>query len=298
MAIPKRRSCAVPLGYAAAMGVAYCYRHPERETRLSCSECERSVCTECAVFIEVGIRCPEHSGQPQGVAKVTSELRKAGTSGEGALATKALIIANVAVFAIAVLLGAPAGGFGGSLARGGALFAGDATIGVAAGEWWRLLTAGFLHAGLIHLGFNMLILWWFGAPLEQTLGRGRYASLYFASLLSGSAGALLFAPQTPTVGASGAVFGVLGAMLVLERQAGATRGPVAGIIALNLILSVAIPGISLGGHLGGLVGGILSMLALARLSRRGSRAELGLVGVLTVALGSVLIAWLQVQAVA
>jgi len=91
-------------------------------------------------------------------------------------------------------------------------------VGVAHGDWWRLLTAAFLHYGPIHLGMNMLALWWFGQPLEAALGRGRFIGLFVASGLAGSAGALLFKPLAPTVGASGAIFGILGAAIVLERQ--------------------------------------------------------------------------------
>lgn len=248
----------------------------------------------------VGLRCPEHSGRPQGVKKVTSGVRRATYEGTGALATRVLIGLNAGVFLLALATGAPlSGGIGGRVAQDGALFVGNEFIGLAGGEWWRLVTAGFIHAGLIHIGFNMLLLWWFGAPLEQGLGRARFLSLYFVSLLAGSAGALLFAPQTPTVGASGAVFGLFGAAFVLERQAGITRGPAFTIILLNLFLSFLIPGISIGGHLGGLAGGALSMLALTRFGRvhaaYGRPGLVGFAGVAAVGVASLLVAWFQVQ---
>lgn len=217
--------------------VRYCYRHPDRETGLSCSECGRPICADCMTVAAVGLRCPDHSGKPQGVKKVKTGVRRATYEGTGALATRILIGLNVGVFLLALGTGAPLSGVGGRVFEEGALVVGNQFVGLAAGEWWRLVTAGFIHAGLIHIGFNMLLLWWFGAPLEQGLGRGRFLSLYFVSLLAGSAGALLFAPQTPTVGASGAVFGLFGAAFVLERQAGITRGPAFTIILLNLVLT-------------------------------------------------------------
>jgi membrane associated rhomboid family serine protease len=248
----------------------------------------------------VGLRCPEHSGQPQGVRRVTKGVRRAGQQGTGGFVTKGLIGANVAVFLVAVGSGAPlSGGIGGRVAVEGSLFVGNENIGLAAGEWWRLVTSGFIHAGLFHLAMNMLILWWFGTPLEQGLGRARFVALYTVSLLAGAAGALLLTPQSPTVGASGAVFGLFGAALVLERQAGITRGPAFTIIVLNLLLTFLIPGISIGGHLGGLAGGALAMLALTRFGREhaayGRPGLVGLVGVGAVGVLSVAVAWLQVQ---
>jgi len=284
---------------AETADVKYCYRHPDRETGLSCSECGRPICADCMTVAPVGLRCPEHSGRPQGVQKVTTAARRATFEGTGAIVTKALIGVNVGVFLLSLATGASATRVGGDVFREGALFIGDSSIGLAAGEWWRLVTSGFIHSGLIHIGFNMLLLWWFGAPLEQGLGRGRYVALYAVSLLAGSAGALLVSPETPTVGASGAVFGLFGAAFVLERQAGITRGPAFTIIVLNLVLSFMIPGISIGGHLGGLVGGALAMLALTRFGRThsayGRPGLVGALGLAAVGVGSLAVAWFQVQ---
>jgi membrane associated rhomboid family serine protease len=284
---------------AETADVKYCYRHPDRETGLSCSECGRPICADCMTVAPVGLRCPEHSGRPQGVQKVTTAARRATFEGTGAIVTKALIGVNVGVFLLSLATGASATRAGGDVFVEGALFIGNSSIGLAAGEWWRLVTAGFIHSGLIHIGFNMLLLWWFGAPLEQGLGRGRYVALYAVSLLAGSAGALLVSPETPTVGASGAVFGLFGAAFVLERQAGITRGPAFTIIVLNLVLSFMIPGISIGGHLGGLVGGALAMLAVTRFGRThaayGRPGLVGAFGLAAVGVLSLAVAWFQVQ---
>jgi membrane associated rhomboid family serine protease len=284
---------------AEGTDVRYCYRHPDRETGLSCSECGRPICAECVNYAPVGLRCPDHSGRPQGVRKVRTGVRRATLAGPTAIVTKALIGLNVGVFLLALATGAPLGQAGGRVFQEGALIVGNQFIGLAAGEWWRLVTAGFIHSGLFHLGMNMLLLWWFGAQLEEGLGRARYVGIYVVSLLAGSAGAILLNPQSPTVGASGAVFGLFGAAFVLERQAGITRGPAFTIIILNLLLSFLIPGISIGGHIGGLAGGVLAMLALTRFGRAhavyGRPGLIGAAGVVAVGIASVAVAWLQVQ---
>jgi membrane associated rhomboid family serine protease len=243
----------------------YCYRHPDRETRLSCSECGRPICTDCTTFAPVGLRCPDHSGKAQGAARVTRTIKRATYEGHGALVTRFLIGINVAVFLAELAAGGTLNGFGNELYYRGALY-GPA---VAAGDWWRLLTAAFLHAGPFHLGLNMLALWWLGAGLETRIGRGRYLLLYIVSGLAGSAGALLLTPNTPTVGASGAIFGIMGAALVLERQGTPIfAGSVVGLLVVNLAITFAFRGsISVGGHLGGLIGGALCTLALSRFGR-------------------------------
>ena len=288
---------------ASSAGLPTCYRHPDRETGLSCSECGRPICADCMTPAPVGLRCPEHSGKPQGVQRVTTGARRVSFEGTGALLTKGLIGANVLVFLAGVAQGGTLGSTGGTLFERGALFvsaiASYGPAGLAEGEWWRLVSSGFLHAGLFHLGMNMLLLWWFGAPMEEMLGRGRFALLYVTSLLAGSAGALLFSPMSPTVGASGAVFGLFGAGFVLERQAGITRGPAMTIIVLNLVITFIVPRISIGGHLGGLIGGALAMLFLSRFGRAhpayGRPGLVGIVGVVGIALVSVGLAVLQVQ---
>ena len=143
-----------------------CYRHPDRETGLSCSECGRSICYECMTPAAVGIRCPEHSGKAQGVQRVTRTVQRAGFESVGAYVTKALVAINVAVYLAELAAGGTIDGTGNRIYFDGALY-GPA---VAAGDWWRLLSAPFLHYGPIHLGMNMLALWWFGQPLEHALG--------------------------------------------------------------------------------------------------------------------------------
>jgi membrane associated rhomboid family serine protease len=282
-----------------------CYRHPDRETGLACSDCGRPICTECMTMAPVGLRCPDHSGKPQGVQKVATGVRRASVEGGRGQLTKAMIAVNAGVFLVAVATGATLSGAGGPLYEWGALFVRARLTtgevgGLAEGEWWRLLSAAFLHHGIFHLGMNMLVLFIIGTPLEMTLGRARFLMLYFVSALAGSAGALLLSPTAVTVGASGAIFGIFGAALVLERQGVyALGGSIMGLVILNLIITFTIPGISIGGHLGGFAGGALSMLALSRLGRAhpayGRPGLVGFGGVLAIGLVSVAVAVLQVQ---
>jgi membrane associated rhomboid family serine protease len=276
-----------------------CYRHPDRETGLSCSECGRPICTECMTAAPVGLRCPDHAGsarRPRGPRPVVRAQRQLGTT--VAPVTKALIAINVAIYLLGAVQGAGLNNPGGRLYAKLWLDAYD----VHNGGWWRLITAAFLHANIVHLGFNMLALWWIGAPVEQYLGRSRYIGLYLAAGLAGSAGALL-QTQGVTVGASGAIFGILGAMLILEWQAtGRLGGQAMTLIVINLAFSFSFSGISWGGHVGGLIGGILATLAFARWGRgHVAYDRLGLGGVLglvLISLASVAIAYWQVRGLA
>jgi membrane associated rhomboid family serine protease len=170
-----------------------------------------------------------------------------------------------------------------------AVYGNGALAGVANGEWWRLITAAFLHYGPVHLGLNMLSLYFVGSILEQIVGRWRYLLLYLVSGIAGSAGALVITPNSPTAGASGAIFGVLGALFILERRGTiATGGQVLGLIVLNLLFTFAIPGISIGGHLGGLAAGIVLMLVFARFPRS---MQLSLAAAAVVAAAAIIVAY-------
>ncbi len=255
-----------------------CYRHPDRLTGLSCSECGRPICTECMTMAPVGIRCPEHSGQPQGVARVTRGVRRASFEGIGARVTKSLVAINVLVYVIELAQGGGVNGVNSSLYEKGVLWAPF----VKDGDYYRLLSAAFLHYGPFHLLMNMLALYWFGSALERRIGSGRYLLLYVVSGLAGSAGALVLDPGIPTVGASGAIFGILGAGFVLERQRDYVFGGSAlGLIVINLVFTFSISNISIGGHIGGLIGGVVAALGMTRFGR--VHAAYGRPGVLGVA---------------
>ena len=272
-----------------------CYRHPDRETGVSCSECGRGICPDCMVFAPVGIRCPDHSGQPKGAARVVQNVQQS-TSRKPTIVTMTLIGINVGIYLLQLAGGASVNANSGWIFEHGALYGPL----VAQGDWYRLLSAAFLHYGPFHLGLNMLALWWIGRPLESYLGSVRFLLLYLVSGLAGSAGALLVTPTGVTVGASGAIYGILGAAIVLERQGTYVLGGAAlPLLIVNLAFSFAVPGISIGGHLGGAAAGALCILALSRLGK-GSAAYrridlLSVVSLLAIGAISVAIAYWKVR---
>jgi membrane associated rhomboid family serine protease len=242
--------------------MATCYRHPSRETGVSCSSCGRPICPDCMTPTSVGMRCPECSKQKTPVRTLRS------TQSEPRV-TVAIIIVCVVVFLAS-------GSFNIGASGGNKLYGDFALFGPAIdvqNEYWRLITGGFLHAGFLHIAFNMYLLWILGQMLEPVLGSARFAALYFTALLWGSFGALVVEPNALTVGASGAVFGLMGAAAVelYRRGINPFQTQIGMLIILNLVLSFAISGISIGGHIGGLVGGILVGLVFDFADRRGMR---------------------------
>jgi membrane associated rhomboid family serine protease len=232
----------------------------------------------------VGMRCPECAGQRTRVRAGAAALQ----AGNEPWATYALIAINVLVF-----LGELGGGAGATtIGTGGGLVADGAVFGPAIndGEVYRIVTGGFLHAGLLHLGLNMLVLWILGRLLEPAIGTPRFVALYFVALLAGSFGARVADPDLPTVGASGAIYGLMGAAIVIARRRGVQEiaSQIGVWLALNLVLSFSINGISVGGHIGGLIGGTLAGLVIAQAERRGGNAiALEAVGLAAIAIASV-----------
>ncbi|MGH8918225.1 MAG: rhomboid family intramembrane serine protease, partial [Actinomycetes bacterium] len=210
--------------------------------------------------------------------------------------TQVLIAINVIVFVAETATGAPlGGGGGGTVWNHGALF-GPAVTGsnpfpfyTGTHEYWRLLTAGFLHDGLLHILFNMVFLYFMGTMLEPAIGRVNFAIVYFVSLLAGSFGALLFQPDSPTIGASGACFGVLGALIVVAYYRGISiwQSGLGLTLVINIVFSLSIAGISIGGHLGGVVGGAACAFILVQLGERRRMPAAAIAGCLAVAAVSV-----------
>lgn len=249
--------------------MATCYRHPSRETGVSCSNCGRPICPDCMTSTPVGMRCPECAKQRTPVKTLRSAERRPEL-------TIALIVINVIAF-LAEGHFSLTGGEGGRVYEEGALFgsiAGFPTLGVAHGQWWRIVTGGFLHENLLHIAFNMYVLYVLGIMLEPALGRLRFGLIYAVSLLCGSLGALLVTPHSVTVGASGAVFGIMGAAAVemRAREIPIMQSGVGGLILINLVISFTLPGISWGGHVGGLIGGALAAFAIHEGARRRAQA--------------------------
>lgn len=245
-----------------------CYRHPDRETRVSCSSCGRPICPECMTPTPVGMRCPECSRQRTKVV-----VNPTGTPGQFSAfpATMALIAINVVVYLVEILRGP--GGLSGISPQIYFDFALNG-VEIAGGEWYRLVTGGFLHYNVLHILLNMLALFVGGRLVEPAIGTRRFLALYFASLLAGSFGALVVSgPDAFTVGASGAIFGVFGAAFVIARGRGLTTvaSELGIVIVFNLIFTLGIPGISVGGHFGGLIGGVICGAAIIA----GERGRLG-----------------------
>lgn len=212
------------------------------------------------VQASVGFHCPECA--KRGAQKVYS--------GPAALqfrpvATMVLIAVNVAVFVYAFLVdgGNSLGGQIGELHLDYALIGSldpRVPLGVGHGEWYRMITSGFLHYGIIHIALNMYALWILGGAVERMAGRTRMVLAYFFSILAGSLGALIIDPGSITAGASGGVFGLMGTVLIVQRMQGVAfrDSPLIGVLAFNLIFTFGVSGISVGGHIGGLVGGALA----------------------------------------
>src|SRR3954452_14992530 len=267
--------------------MAVCYRHPNRETGVSCSNCGDPICPDCMTPTPVGMRCPDCSRQRTPVRTMRNVYADP-------TATYVLIGINVLLWLGTLLSGGDTSSVYIDLGTlGSATFHGD-PIGVAHSEVYRLVTGAFLHdpSNPLHLFFNMYILYWLGTMLEPVLGHVRFVALYFASLLAGSFGALVADPTHLTVGASGAVFGLLAGAVVFQRARGVDpwRSGLLPVLLFNLALPFLFPNlnISIGGHIGGLIGGAIAALAMEHLGRlrRGDLIPLAacaLVGAISIA---------------
>ena len=261
--------------------MAVCYRHPSRETGVSCSSCGRPICPDCMTPTSVGMRCPEGS-------RDRTRIRPIRSLPSTPVATQALSALNVIVFIAETATGASLSGStpSGSVYVHGALFG---PLVAHQHEYWRLLTAGFLHDGLWHILVNMFSLYFVGSALEPAIGRLNFVLIYFVSLLAGSFGALLFDPLVPTLGASGAIFGIFGALIVVARARGIPiwRSGLGYVLVFNLLFSLSVRGISIGDHLGGLVAGLITGWLIVEVAERRRMATLaliacGLIGVASV----------------
>ncbi|MFI6702340.1 rhomboid family intramembrane serine protease [Streptomyces sp. NPDC050509] len=257
---------------AVTQGPPSCYRHPGRETGISCTRCERPICPECMISASVGFQCPDcvrqGSGTGHGATANQPRTLAGGTiAADPRLLTKILLGINVAVF-VAVLAVGDHDRLAIDLGLIGTAFDDGHFVGVANGEWYRLVTSMFLHEEVWHIAFNMLGLWWLGGPLEAALGRGRYLALYLLSGLAGSALTyLIAAPNQLSLGASGAIFGLLGATAVLMRRLNYDMRPVLALLALNLLFTFTWSGIAWQAHVGGLVAGVAIAIGMVHAPR-------------------------------
>jgi len=260
-----------------------CYRHPDRETGLSCTECGKPICTDCSHDAAVGQKCAE-CAKPIGRNRVITARTMRQNTPVVTVILAATVLAYFAQSSVA--------GFERDFIQSNA--------DIRAGELWRLLSAAFLHGGLMHIAFNMYALWIFGPTLERQLGSAPFGALYGASALAGGTAYLLFGePNGFALGASGAIFGLFGAWFAASYRSRHTPAGNAqfrqllGLLALNLLLPFMIPNIAWQAHVGGLIAGGAIMLAWLRVPagpRRESYRTTIAVGVALVAVGLALLA--------
>ncbi len=256
---------------ASQSAANYCYRHPERQSFVLCQRCGRTICGECQTPGAVGVICPECMKQQRATAPRTKPAILTRMTGAGApVVTYAIIGVCVLVFILQSLPGV-----------GGTVTAALQYAGLynypQLFEPWRMFTAIFAHASIIHIALNMYTLWLFGMILEPMLGRMRYLILFLLSGLAGSIGVFLIAdPRQPVIGASGAIFGMLAAFLIIQRRLGGNATQLLILVGINLVIGFVIPGIAWQAHLGGLVGGALVGLIYVE-TRRASRKNVQIV---------------------
>ena len=252
-----------------------CFRHPRREAGRRCTRCGRWACTECLVQANVGSHCVEcaKAAKPDVATRA-----KYWSARQPTLVTYAIMGINAVVFLYVAVLD-PESILSRSITKGQLELGLSADVinhGIAgrlsdgsfytadAGQWYRIVTSGFLHFGIIHLAFNMYLLFMLGQMLEPAIGRIRFALIYIASLLGGSAGAMLIQPNGFHGGSSGAVFGLMAAGFVgyMLRGVNPLTTGIGTTLLLNVVITFSIPGISRGGHIGGAVAGALCGLVV------------------------------------
>ncbi|MEV0131192.1 rhomboid family intramembrane serine protease [Dactylosporangium sp. NPDC050688] len=271
--------------------VPRCYRHPDRETYVRCTRCDRPICPNCMNEASVGFQCPECVREGARTQRSVRTAFGGGREGAAGAVTITLIVVNVLVFIAGVISSGSAGsiaggGLGGLLGGGTPLHEWGSLVtynsrpvspteaeivsgGLIDGQYYRLFTSMFLHYGVFHLLMNMWALWVLGRPLEAMLGRARFAALYLVAGFGGSVATYLFAnPLSQTAGASGAIFGLFSALIILLRKMGRSVAGIVPVLVLNLIITFSVPGISITGHLGGLVAGAAAATALAYAPQR------------------------------
>jgi membrane associated rhomboid family serine protease len=240
----------------------YCYRHPDRQSYILCQRCGRTICTQCQTQAAVGVHCPECIREAHAGTRRPALLRSLRRTGDLPVITYGIIGITVLVYLLQLLPGSPV--------TNALAFYGPFTP----REPWRLVTALFVHSqgSLLHILFNMFSLFIFGPLLEGTIGRIRFLALYLVSGIGGSVAVLLLAPFTPVVGASGAIFGLLGAYFVIQRKLGGNNVQLLIVIGLNLVIGF-LPGTNIAwqAHLGGLIVGCAVALVYLRTRRREQR---------------------------
>jgi membrane associated rhomboid family serine protease len=252
---------------AAPSSDNYCYRHPDRQSFVLCQRCGRTICPECQTTAAVGVHCPEcvkegRQSMPRTRPAIVTSLRRVGRS-DSPVVTYSIIAACVIVYVAELFTG---GIPGGSVYQALAYYPPLTAI-----EPWRMITSVFVHLSILHILFNMYSLFIFGPMMERMLGRLRFAALFLLAGFGGSVGVLLIAPNTVVAGASGAIFGLLGAFFVIQRHLGGNNAQLLIVIGLNLVIGFVVPGIAWQAHIGGLIVGALVALIFVRTRDRRRR---------------------------
>jgi membrane associated rhomboid family serine protease len=288
---------------SSPVGVPTCYRHSDRETYVRCQRCEKPICPDCMRDAAVGFQCPDCVKEG---AKTTRQAQAAyggRRSADPRVTTIVLVGLNAVVWLAILATGwmkstlvdrlalLPTGTCGSDGDRGSFYpRAGTEALcnrigdghwfpGVSEGAYWQLVTSMFAHVEVWHIGFNMLVLWFLGPQLEAVLGRARYLALYFVSGLAGSVCVYWFSDEgSSTLGASGAIFGLMGALLIVVYKIGGNVQSIVGWLAINAVFTLLFPGVSWQGHLGGFLGGAL-VTALLVYAPKGRRTQLQVAGI-------------------
>jgi membrane associated rhomboid family serine protease len=254
----------------------FCYRHPQRQSYILCQRCGRTICPECQTQASVGVHCPECVAEakrkaPKRKPAVVTAFRK---GSDKPVVTLTIIVINLVVFALQFVTN--------DLVTGYLLYRPIYTF----VEPWTMITSLFVHGSVFHVGLNMLALYLFGPVLESLLGRTRYLALYFVSGFGGSVAVLWFSdPLGGVLGASGAIFGLLGAFFVIQRKLGGNAVQLLIVIGLNLALGFFIPGISWQAHVGGvIIGALIALIFLKTRQPAQARVQVLLVSSVVVAL--------------
>lgn len=279
------------------VGVPTCYRHPDRETWIRCQRCEKPICPDCMREAAVGFQCPSCVAEGRATVRQPTAAYGGRPSANPALTSIVLIVINAAVWIAITATGGSTSRIVSWLAlhARGICVDGDARIfttqvacdagqsaqwvpGVSGGGYWELLTSMFAHVEPWHIGFNMLALWFLGPQLEQVVGRTRFLAIYFLSGLAGSVAVYWLAAEwTFTLGASGAIFGLMGALVVIGLKVGSNVQDLLIWVGINVALTFTLSNISWQGHFGGLAGGA-AVTALVVFAPRDRRTTLQAVG--------------------
>jgi membrane associated rhomboid family serine protease len=256
------------LTYAPSSTDNYCYRHPDRQSFVLCQRCGRTVCAQCQTQAAVGVHCPEcvreaRGAMPRVKPQAVTRVRSMVSSG-APVATYAIMAVSVLVWLVQQVAG--------SAVTNELAFFAPLTL----SEPWRLITTMFVHGSFFHILFNMWSVYVFGSMLERQLGRVRYLALYFVSGIAGSVAVSLIAPGTPAIGASGAIFGLLGAFFVIERSLGGRGVQILVLVALNLAIGFFVPGIAWQAHVGGvIVGAVIGLIYMRTRHRSQNWIQIG-----------------------